>query len=183
MCSVSPSCRTYECVTSTCHRVAINSNRHTATTFCNGRRGLEVAFQTLQRWRRCVCNTLQHTATYRNTCNTLQHTATHCNTLQRTERRQSGSPNSLALEKVCLQHSATHRNTIQHAATHCNTMQRTGKPQSGSPNSPALETVCLQHTATHCNTLQHAATYCNTIQHTATHCNGRRGDKVALQTL
>ena len=37
---------------------------------------------------RCLCTTLQHTATH---CNTLQHTATHCNTVSVDECKISGS--------------------------------------------------------------------------------------------
>ena len=81
---------------------------------------------------RTHCNTLQHTATHCNTLqhtatqkmnsrncklNTLQHTATHCNTLQHKKK----------LQKLQIEHIATHCNTLQYTATHCNTLQHNKK--------------------------------------------------------
>ena len=107
------------------------------------------------------CNTLQHTATHRNTaqhtaihpvsrcncCNTLENTATPCDALQHTA--------TAATHWKTLQHPTTHRYTSCFAllgkdVTDCNT---------------------LQCAATHCNTRQRAATHCNSLQHTATHYN------------
>jgi len=121
------------------------------------------------------CNTLQHTATHRNTpelgsppvllsskvyaathYNTLQHTATHANSV---------APRTVVIPGICctrLQHTTTHCNTLQHTATHA---------KSVAPRTVVIPGICcqtLQHTATHCNTLQHTATHCNTLQHTRT---------------
>jgi len=129
----------------------------------------------------CICNTLQHSATYCDTarCNKLQH---HCNTLQQhcnntaTPLHHTGlgmtktaeaATNCNALQHICntLQHSAT-----RHTATHCNTLQHTAT-HCHAPQQTATQYNTLQHTATHCNTK-----HCNTLQHTttqhnATHCN------------
>ena len=89
-------------------------------------------------------NTLQHTATHRNTpkrtathCNTLQHTVTYCDT------RRTG--------KTVLQREQLMNLTLEHVATQCNTLHRTTTHR----NAP-------HRTATHCNTLQHATTHYNT---------------------
>jgi len=119
------------------------------------------------------CNTLQHTATHRNTPE--QHTATHWYT----HAPKTCSPCSCV--RVC-HHSctATHCNKLRHTATHCySTLQHTY-----TMNMLTLLTcVCvpsplyvsaIPHTQSpvqspHCNTLLRIETYCNTLQHTHIH--------------
>ena len=66
-----------------------------------------------------VCNTLQHTATHRNTLHTLQHTA-----YVQPQLSIFFSP-PVQVQGQCIRMSATYCNTLQHTATHCNILQHT----------------------------------------------------------
>jgi len=95
----------------------------------------------------CPANTLQQTATHRNT---LQHPATH---LQRAELLCfKVLLIDTHLLEICvylpcntLQHTATHCNTLQHPATPCNTpaTRRTAVFQGASYRHTSVGNMCL----------------------------------------
>ena len=80
----------------------------------------------------CICKREQ--MQWWTNCNTLQ----HCDTLPLT-------CTGAMVDKITLQHTATHCMTLQHSATLCNTLQHS-------------VTHVFHVTATHCRTLQHTAT-------------------------
>jgi len=119
-------------------------------------------------WRvellRCVCNVLQHTATY---CNILQYAAPCCSTPQQLTATYCN----------ILQHTglltAIYNNILQHTGRlDCESMQVAGYCTGMWWRGELLKCVCniLQHTAKYCTVLQHAsAAHCTTLQHTATY--------------
>ena len=142
--------------------------------------------------RLALCSVYTHCNTTATHCNTLQHTATHRNSVFAYDSRTS------CTDKICfvlgiytLQHTAT---MFQYTATHCSKtathcVQHT--PSSSGERGFVRGAYTLQHAATRCNTLQldfntlcstHALLICWCI-HTSTSCNTLQQDCNTLNTL
>ena len=79
-------------------------------------------------------------------CNTLQHTATHRDTPQHIHAWSVFDNVSNCVRHPC------HCSILQHTATHCSTMQNT-----------VAYCSTLQHAATRCSTLHHTAAHCSIL--------------------